>query len=117
MPSFDMAYDEDDDVLEVTFHVFDEKFARTIQLNDHIFAFTDLSLGAVWGLTFYSFSRILQVSETELTGLRDLPESQSRAFLRLLACPPAGHFFDLTDPGALIARVRAPAVHDLVTGE
>src|SRR5262245_35949862 len=113
MATFDMAYDAEEDVLEVTFSVFDEHFARTLSLNDHIFVFADLGLQAVWGLTFYSYARLLGVSETEFTALKELPEEQVDAILALLSRPPASHFFDLTDPGGLIARLRAPDVQTL----
>ena len=108
MPSFELSYDEDDDVLEVTFAIFEESFARTVPLNDHIFLYTDLSFSAVWGITLYSYSRLLGVSETELSSLRELPEEQADSLLPLLSRPPASHFFDVTDPGRLIARVRGP---------
>jgi hypothetical protein len=65
MATFEMTYDEVEDVLEVTFAAFDERFSRTVALNDHIFLFTDLSFQTVWGLTFYSYSRLLGVSETD----------------------------------------------------
>jgi hypothetical protein len=114
MASFDMRYDEDEDVLEVTFAVFDERFARTLPLNDHIFVFTDIGFGAVWGLTFYSFSRLIGVSETEFTALKDLPDEQVDQCLRLLSAPPASHFFDLTYPDTLVARIRTPTIESLV---
>ncbi len=114
MPSFDISYEEDEDVLEVTFAVFDETFARTIPLNDHIFLFTDLSMGAVWGITLYSFSKLLGVSETELAALREMTEEQADTCLTLLATPPASHFFDVTDPVGLIARVRVPNLSALL---
>lgn len=114
MPSFDMQYDEEDDLLEVHFTVFDERLARSLALNDHILIHTDLSFGSVWGLTFYSFSRLLLVSETEFTALKDLSDKQVESVLALLAKPPASHFLVLTDPAALIARVRAPNLEWLV---
>jgi hypothetical protein len=114
MPSFDMRYDEEEDVLEVTFAVFDERFSRTLSLNDHIFVFTDIGFGAVWGLTFYSFSRLLGVSETEFTALKDLPDDQVDDCLRLLTTPPASYFFDITYPESLVARIRTPSVEILV---
>jgi hypothetical protein len=116
MSSFDMQYDEDDDVLEVTFADYDEQFAHTLALNDHIFVFTDIGLGTVWGITFYSFSRLLGVSETEFTALKDLPDEKVDACLALLSAPPASHFFDLTIPHALIARIRTPTVEAMVIG-
>ena len=109
-----MQYNADEDFLEVTFETFDERFARTLALNDHIFVFTDLTLAAVWGLTFYSFSRLLGVSETEFTALKDLTDDQVDGCLRLLSVPPASHFFELTDPAGLIARIRAPRLDALV---
>jgi hypothetical protein len=116
MSSFEMQYDEDEDVLEVTFAEFDEKFAHTIGLNDHIFVFADLMLGAVWGLTFYSFSRLLGVSETEFTALKDLGDERVDACLALLSSPPASYFFDLTNPEALVARIRTPTIEAMVMG-
>jgi hypothetical protein len=117
MPSFDLTYDFDEDVLEVTFAVFDENFSRSISLNDHIFLFTDLGLQTVWGITFYSYSRLLGVSETDLSGLRELEEQYSSAILSLLSTPPASHFFKVTDTEALIARINAPSLHALIENE
>lgn len=117
MGYFDITYDPDDDVLEATFGLYDENMSRTITLNDHILVFADIALRAVWGITFYSYSRLLGVSETEFTGIRDLPDQQIDAILVLLAAAPASHFFDLTDPAGLIARVRAPSIQALVAGE
>lgn len=114
MASFEMSYDAEEDVLEVTFAVYDERFVRTLPLNDHVIVFADLSLRGIWGLTFYSYARLLGVSETELTGLKDLPDEQVTAVLSLLAAPPAAHFLDLTDPEGLIARVTAPNLQTLV---
>ena len=114
MASFDMRYDEEDDVLEVTFAVFDEQFSRTMPLNDHIFIFTDLGFGAVWGMTFYSFSRLLGVNETEFSALKELPVEEIEACLGLLTQPPASYFFDLNDPANLVARIRTPKVETLV---
>lgn len=115
MPSFDLSYEEDEDVLEVTFAVYDEAFARTLPLNDHVFLFTDLSMSAVWGITLYSYSKLLGVSETELSSLRELTDEQVEAVLGLLSRPPASHFFDVTDPLGLIARVRAPSISSLMS--
>jgi hypothetical protein len=114
MGSFDLTYDGEQDVLEITFEVFDENFTRTLSLNDHIFVFTDLALQTVWGLTFYSYSRLLGVSETEFTALRDQPEELVTNALALLYRPPASRFFDVTDPEGLIARVCAPNIQTLI---
>ena len=117
MGSFDITYDADDDFLEVTFAIFDENTSRTVPLSDHVFLFADLSLQNLWGLSIYSYARLLEVSETELTGLRGLPQPQVDAVFALLSRPPASFFFDVTDPNGLIARVSAPSIHPLIRGE
>jgi len=117
MASFAMSYDAEADVLEVTFAAFDERAGRVLPLNDHITLYTDDVLREVWGLTFYSYARLLGVSETELTGLKDLSDEELNMVFSLLTAPPAIYFFDLTDPEGLIARVGAPDVQTLVMHE
>jgi hypothetical protein len=114
MESFDITYDADEDFMEVTFALFDENLSRTVALNDHIFLFTDLGLQALWGITFYSYHRLLGVSETDLTALKELPEPQVDAILALLTRPPASLFFDVTYPDSLIARINAPSIAALI---
>lgn len=115
MPSFEIIYEEDEDVLEVTFAFFDEHFARTIALNDNIVVQADLSMSIVQGLTFYSYARLLQVNETHLDGLRSLPEADARRVLNLFASPPASLFLQILDPGDLRARINAPHLQDLLS--
>lgn len=117
MSWFELIYTAEDDVLEVSFRPFEQRFAQTVGLNDHIFLFTDPDLTGVWGLTFYAYSQLLGVSETEFTGLRELPSAEVEAILGLLAVPPTAHFFHLTDPAGLIARVLAPGLQELVMGK
>jgi hypothetical protein len=114
VPSFEMIYEEDEDVLEVTFEVFDEHFARTVSLNDNIVLYTDTSLSVAWGLTFYSYAQLLQVNETILEGLRSLPESDARRLLAVLRRRPATHFLQVTDPADLRACICAPGLQDLL---
>lgn len=116
MGSFDLSYDEEEDVLEITFALYDELTARTVPLNDNIFLFADLGLQNVWGLSFYSYSKLLQVSETEFTALRDVTEAQRNLVLALLGREPASYFFHITYPDALIARVDAPNLRSLIQG-
>ncbi len=114
MPSFEMIYEEEEDVLEITFAIFDEHFARAIALNDNITLHTDSSVTLAWGLSFYSYAQLLQVSETHLDGLRAFPEADAQRVLSVLAQPPASHFLQMLDIDALRALVRAPALHDLL---
>jgi hypothetical protein len=114
MPSFEMLYDEEEDALEITFATFDESFARTIALNDNIVIYTDLSLTSAWGVSFYSYTRLLQVSETHLDGLRPLPEADARRLLALVHSFPLSLFLEPVDPGDLRARVKAPGLLELL---
>ncbi len=114
MSSFELFYEEDEDVLEVTFATFDEHFARAIPLNDHITLHTDSTLSTVWGLAFYEYATLLQVSETYLDSLRELDTAQAQHVLRLLSVPPASLFLELFDTGELRARVKAPTLQSLL---
>ncbi len=116
MASFELIYEEDEDVLEATFEVFDEHFARAISLNDAILLHTDTSGSAAWGITFYNYARLLQVSETHLDGLLPLPEGDVRRVLHLLSVPPISHFLEILDVGELRALVKAPRLEDLLNG-
>jgi len=115
MGSFDIAYDADEDVLEVSFDDgTDGEEWQTIALNDHIVIQTDEPITRLWGVTFHSFVKLLGVSETEFTALKEYDEDTVNAILRALSQPPASFFFDLTDPEALIARISGPSVESLV---
>src|ERR1044071_8035854 len=101
MPSFEISYEEEEDVLEAVFAFFDEHFARTLPLNDNIVLYTDVNLSVVWGITFYSYAQLLQVSETHLDGLRPLADTEIERLLALIGTPPTSYFMDILDPYAL----------------
>lgn len=112
--SFELAYDEDEDVLEVTFEAFDEHFARTIVLNDNIVLYTDTAFTSAWGLSFYSYGQLLQVSETHLDGLGALEEADALRLRRVLGRPPISLFLQLLDATGYRALVKAPGLHPLL---
>jgi hypothetical protein len=112
--SFELAYDEDEDVLEVTFAAFDEHFARTLVLNDNIVLYSDTSFSVAWGLTFYSYGQLLQVSETHLDGLNTLDEPDAHRLLRIIDRPPVSLFLQILDSTGLRALVKAPGLESLV---
>ena len=114
MASFELIYEEDEDVLEVTFAAFDEHFARAIALNDNIVLHTDTSLTSAWGLTFYSYAELLQVSETHLDGLRPLDGQALQRILRILAAPPISYFLQMLAIGDVRALVKAPNLAQLL---
>jgi hypothetical protein len=114
MASFELIFEAEEDVLEVTFEAFDESFARTIALNDNILLYTDVMFQSVWGLTFYSYSQLLQVSETHLDGLAPLEEADRLRMLALLTVPPASQFLNVFHPGELRALVLSPSLKDLM---
>ena len=117
MPSFDIQYDEDEDTLEVRFAPYEVSRSRTISLNDSILLHTDRYVESAYGLTFYSFSRLVLVSETQFTSLQETTEWEAASVLALLSLGPAGQFFVITDPEAFIARVRGPSIESLVQPE
>jgi hypothetical protein len=116
MASFELIYEEDEDVLEVTFVTFDENFARTIALNDNIVLYTDTEFKAAWGLTLYSYAQLLQVSETHLDGLRPLDGVRLQKLLRLISMPPISCFLQMIAVGELRALVKAPNLEQLLQG-
>ena len=114
MPSFDISYDADDDVLEACFEVFDDSNARTIQLNDNVIVFANRGLTRVWAVTFYAYRSLLSVGETVFTGLRDLPDGEAGAVVDMLAGGPVTAFIDLFDREESIARVLSPHLRVLL---
>lgn len=114
MPSFELIYEQEEDVLEVTFAVFDENFARAIALNDEIVLYTDTQIATAWGLTFYSYGQLLQSAETDLDGLQPLDQANRNRLFTLLSRPPASYFLTLLDTEQLRAQVLAPRLQDLI---
>ena len=114
MASFEMIYEEEEDVLEVTFAAFDEHFARAIALNDNITLHTNTEFTSSWGMTFYSYAQLLQVNETFLEGLRELPEDAMRRILSLINKPPASHFLVMLDTAELRAQIKSPGLTALI---
>jgi len=114
MSSFELIYEADEDVLEVTFDVVDESFSRAITLNQEIVIHTDSQIANAWGLTFYSYARLLQVTETHLHELVPLDESNRNRILSIIARPPISLFLELLDTDDLRALVKAPRISDLI---
>ena len=114
MPSFEVIYEEDEDVLEVTFATFDEHFARTIPLNDSIVLYTDTSVSHAWGITFYEYARLMQVTETHLDALEALDEANRNRLFSVLVKAPASYFLEILDTEGLRALVKAPRLQDLI---
>ena len=114
MASFELIYEDADDVLEVTFTAFDETFARTLPLNDNIILYTDTSVRAAWGLTIYSYASLLQVSETHLDNLRGLPAEAARQIVAVLQRPPLTAFFKILDATDFRALVKSPSLKELM---
>ena len=114
MSSFDISYDDEEDMLEVTFGMPDESLSRTVPLNDNILIHTDLTLRILWGFSFFSYSKLLGVSETEFTSLTSLTESQQNLVIGLLITEPGSYFFDVTYPDSLIARLKTPNLQSLI---
>ena len=66
---FEIAYDSEEDVLEVTFETFDDHFAKTITLSERVIVYSDLMISTVWGVTIYGYAEALEAGELELEAL------------------------------------------------
>ena len=77
---------------------------------------TALAASALFGVSLKASALVggVEVSETEFTAIKDIPEAQRALVLHLLSREPASHFFDITYPDALIARILAPKLQSLV---
>lgn len=114
MASFDLYYEEGEDVLEVMFATFDESFARTISLNERIELLTDTNFAAGWGLRFYGYATLLQVSEIDLDGLEPFATADRNQVIRVLSVPPVSHFLELLDSEARRALIKSPGLQELI---
>ena len=114
MASFEIVYDAEEDVLEVSFETFDEEFARTIPLNDNITLYTDGLMQRGWGLVFYSYAQLLEVHETELSELAQLSAENRAKVLTVIGRLPVSLFMEVRDVEGLIATVNAPSLNAIL---
>lgn len=114
MRSFELIYNAEEDVLEVMFEEHDERFVRTITLNEQIFLFSDPGLTTIWGMAFYSFSQLIGVAHTEFTHVAEAAPEDADRVLELLRTAPANLFLDVTDPDRFLARFISPNLRDLL---
>ena len=59
MASYELIYEADEDVLEVTFDVVDENFSRAIALNQEIVIHTDSQMATAWLASLRRWPRLL----------------------------------------------------------
>ena len=115
MNSFEIIYEAEEDVLEVTFDSMsvDESLSRAIALNEEIVLHTDALMSAAWGITFYSYARLLQVTETHLDELEPLDTNNRNRVLAMLLKEPVSKFLEILDTEQLRALVKAPRISEL----
>jgi hypothetical protein len=113
MYSFEMVYDDTEDVLEVTFDSVDENFSRSVALSEEIVLHTDANVASGWGLTIYSYSHLLQVGETDLHDLANVDEPYRSKIVKIINSAPISRFLNITDLEAFRARILAPRISDL----
>ena len=109
-----MIYEADEDVLEVTFDVVDENFSRSIPLNEEIVLHTDANVSSAWGITFYNYAKLLQVTETHLDELSSLDAAHQDRIFSIIAKSPISKFLELLDTESLRAIVKSPRVLELI---
>lgn len=110
MHSFSMSYDASVDQYDVRFSLSSDDYARCIPLNDHIFLYTDQAIQTAGGMVYYSFSRLLGVSETEFSNLQELDDNDFSRVIKLIGSNPCSYFLDITNLEELVARVNLPTL-------
>ena len=116
MSGFEMAYDSEEDVLEVTFETFDEHFAKTIPLGENVIIYTDLMLSAVWGLTLYGYAETLEAGEIEIESLKKAETSGIGPYHALLTRQPISLFMELIEEKPGFVRFLAPSLDEIIFG-
>ncbi len=116
MSGFEMAYDSEEDVLEVTFETFDEHFAKTIPLGENVIIYTDLMLSSVWGLTLYKYVETIEDGEIEIDSLKKAEISGNGPYHALLKRQPISLFMELIEEKPGFARYLAPCLDELILG-
>lgn len=110
MPSFEILYDAEEDVLEVSFAVYEEAFSRTIPLHDQIVLYTDLKIGQGWGLAIYGYNALLEEEAILLEGLHGFSEEHRDQILGVLQDLPIHLFVKIIDPKTYAAKVLSPSL-------
>ena len=116
MSRFEIAYDSEEDVLEVTFETFDEHFARTISFSENIVVYTDLMLSTVWGLTIYGYVESLEEGEFELDALKQANAGDRVKLVSLITRQPLSLFIEPPLEGSSGIRLKTPNLGELIFG-
>ncbi len=114
MPSFEILYDANEDVLEVSFAVYEEAFSRTVPLHDQIVLYTDLQLAHGWGLAIYGYAELIEEGTVTLDGLRGFSEEHQAQLLDVIRDLPIRLFVEVKDPKTLLAVVHAPSLDAII---
>ena len=114
MPSFEISYDADEDILDVQFGEIFDPSVKTISLNENIVIVTDIALTHVYQITFFGFQKLVEVSETEFSALADLTQQQAGLVIMLIASGECSSFFPFTKPEGWLARVQYPRFNHLI---
>lgn len=116
MSRFEIAYDSEEDVLEVTFESFDEHFARTVSFSENIVVYTDLMLSSVWGVTIYGYVESLEEGEFELEALTNATPGDRGKLISLMTRQPLSLFIEPPIEGASGIRLKTPNLGELIFG-
>ncbi len=114
MSSFEVSYDDLEDVLEVTFGDMDGRNSQSIALCDTVFIFTDLTRQSVWGVTIYNYRATLDLDFLCLVNLLEVSSEQAKLVSNLLEQPPIDQFLKIVDFTSYNCEVMSPTLVSLI---
>jgi hypothetical protein len=98
-------YDPEGDILEVRFHPGKSGNRTGFELDDHIVIFTDKAYTIILGLTFLSYSKLVQEESLSLSKAKSLPKDVLEKVTRLVNKSAASHFVKIDETDKMHARV------------
>ena len=115
IPSFEIAYDREEDLFEFTIGDSGDFAPTTVILSDDVVLYTDLSYSNLWGLTIYNFSTLYGSESVALDRVSQFSEKQRRLLISLLKSTQVMQNMTELENGHLEVQVVLPNVESLVS--
>ena len=115
IPSFEIAYDREEDLFEFTIGDSGDFAPTTVILSDDVVLYTDLSYSNLWGLTIYNFSTLYGSESVALDRVSQFSEKQRRLLISLLKSTQVMQNMTELENGQLEVQVVLPNVESLVS--
>ena len=111
MYTFRLEYDDEDDILEVTWGPANREDIAGYELEDDIVLHTNRSLSKPVRLMLLSYQKLVELPTIELTNLLQMPQDKQDSIRRLLLQEPLNRF--LTFDGDHSVKIADTMVRDL----